>query len=94
MGSTKDAIAALIRKWYIAYTVRHSAENGPLLMFRSDNEAALFPSDGADFWASYGVILSFSAPYTPAHNGLAESFIRAVYMCARTLLRDSELENY
>ena len=90
----QDELADLIRQWYLAYSVRHADANGPLLLLRADNDAVLFPLDGARFWASYGVVLSFSAPYTPAHNGLAESIIRAVFLCARTLLRDSELENY
>jgi hypothetical protein len=82
-----------LQHWYKAYTVRHAPMNGPLLMFRADNEAVLFPEDSAALWSSYGVVLSFSAPYTPWHNGTAESFIRSVYLCARTLLRDSALEN-
>ena len=93
-AATKDLLRAKLRAWYIAYTLRYSAVNGPLLMFRADNDAALFPPADTAFWDSYGVVLSFSAPYTPWLNGLAESFIRTVYMCARTLLRDSELENY
>ena len=93
-AASKDAFTIKLQHWYKAYTVRHSATNGPLLMFRADNEAALFPADGEAFWASYGVVLSFAAPYTAWHNGTAESFIRTVFLCARTLLRDSEVENY
>ena len=93
-AATKDLIAGQIRDWFLAYNVRHAADNGPILMFRADNDAALFPADGAAFWASYGVVLSFSAPYTPWHNGTAESFIRSLYLISRTLVRDSDLENY
>ena len=81
-AATKDLLRAKLRAWYLAYTLRYSAVNGPLLMFRADNDTALFPPADTAFWDSYGVVLSFSAPYTPWLNGLAESFIRTVYVCA------------
>jgi hypothetical protein len=60
-AATKDLLRAKLRVWYLAYTLRYSAVNGPLLMFRADNDTALVPPADTAFWDSYGVVLSFSA---------------------------------
>ena len=90
---TKDEIAGKIMAWLLMYNTYFAPTNGPIALFRADNEKALFPKSSEVFWDSYGVIRSFSAPYTPAHNNRAESAIRTVYMTSRCLVRDSPLED-
>ena len=80
--------------WLLMYNVFFAPTNGPVALFRADNEHALFPKSSDDFWDGYGIIRSFAAPYTPAHNNRAESAIRTTYMTARCVLRDSPVEDY
>ena len=90
---TKDEIAGKIMAWLLMYNLHYAPTNGPIALFRADNEKALFPKSAEEFWSGYGVILSFSAAYTPGHNNRAESAIRTTYMTARCLVRDSPLED-
>ncbi|MEI6871785.1 MAG: hypothetical protein WCL08_05830, partial [Verrucomicrobiota bacterium] len=90
---TKDEIAGKIMAWLLMYNTHYAPTNGPVALFRADNEKALFPKSSAEFWASYGILLSFSAAYTPGHNNRAESAIRTTYMTARCLVRDSPLDD-
>ncbi len=48
-ASSRDLFIVKLKRWYTAYNGRHAAITSPLLMFRADNEAALFPDDSAAF---------------------------------------------
>ena len=90
---TNDEISGKLCDFYAMYKVHFEPTNGPIAFFRADNDKALFPAAAASFWAQYGAVTSFSAPYTPGHNNRAESAIRTMTMTSRALLRDSPLED-
>ena len=58
---------------------------------RSDNGGEYISKEFADFYAEKGIKREFTAPYTPAQNGVAERMNRTIQERLMSMLSQSHL---
>ena len=88
---TREETFSIFSKWL---NIEENQENTLLKRLHSDNAKEYKSGDFIDLFNAKGIKSTFTAPYTPEQNGIAERFNRTIVSKIRALLYTAKLPNY
>ena len=88
---TREETFSIFSKWL---NIEENQENTLLKRLHSDNAKEYKSGDFIDLFNAKGIKSTFTAPYTPEQNGIAERFNRTIVSKIRALLYTVKLPNY